>query len=157
MSIGEAVQKNILRSFGVDLEKGKKTGYYINTSENRKKGRVGQKYTKTIKSKVAMENIEGIADAVGNLYDWQNVSREYFHKDMDESKAKSLGDQITAMGSELKAAFENIDTSKRISWDDAPTMFWESSDSWDSASAGDLTDLKVIQREAVTWAKKYSK
>jgi len=29
-----------------DLIKGKKTGYYADTSENRKKGRVGQKYTK---------------------------------------------------------------------------------------------------------------
>lgn len=29
-----------------DILKGKKTGYYTNTSENRKKGRVGQKYSK---------------------------------------------------------------------------------------------------------------
>jgi hypothetical protein len=40
------IKNNIAKSFGADIEKGKKTGFYTDTSENRKKGRVGQKYTK---------------------------------------------------------------------------------------------------------------
>ncbi len=42
------ILKNLKKSFKeFDLEKGgKKTGTYTNTSENRKKGRVGQKYSK---------------------------------------------------------------------------------------------------------------
>jgi hypothetical protein len=36
----------LARSFNIDIEKGKKTGYYTDTAENRKKGVVGQKYSK---------------------------------------------------------------------------------------------------------------
>ena len=41
-------QQSIISNFkNVDIEKGgKKTGYYTNTSQNRKEGKVGQKYTK---------------------------------------------------------------------------------------------------------------
>ncbi len=40
-------QENLEKSFKeFDLIKGKKTGIYENNAENRKKGRVGQKYTK---------------------------------------------------------------------------------------------------------------
>jgi len=43
-------EKNILRSFGLDIQKGgKKTGTYQDNAENRKLGRVGQKYTQEAK------------------------------------------------------------------------------------------------------------
>lgn len=55
MATGETVRKNILKSFKIQhnadgtfnhIEKGGKTGYYTDTAENRKFGRVGQKYSK---------------------------------------------------------------------------------------------------------------
>ena len=39
--------ESILKSFGIDIEKGgKKTGVYADTHENRKAGKVGQSYFK---------------------------------------------------------------------------------------------------------------
>jgi hypothetical protein len=49
---------NIIDNFKeFDLLKSKKTGYYTDTSENRKKGRVGQKYKKDKKEKGPDKNI----------------------------------------------------------------------------------------------------
>jgi hypothetical protein len=52
------MKENIARGFVADVKKGKKTGYYTDTAENRAKFRVGQKYSKEKKEHPHHEKIK---------------------------------------------------------------------------------------------------
>lgn len=58
----ESIQENILKSFGVDIEKG---GVYVDNSENRKLGRVGRSYGKEGGSQHRIGDIASVVGPTG--------------------------------------------------------------------------------------------
>ena len=87
------MNNNIIRGFtNIDLIKGVKTGVYTDTAENRKLGRVGQKYTKDVNN----EHITGVG--APELTDIIRLSRAQDEGNLDTFQLRKPFNVLTKNG-----------------------------------------------------------
>lgn len=98
-------------------------------------------------------NNDLVEESLGGLWTWENVDEDYFDEDLGEDITDDLKDTIDIYTSDLKMGFESLKDIKDVDWASRPNAFEESSDIWNSLSAGSIDDVEMIYNETLNWIK----